>query len=110
MSKYANADAQRIRGSGGSVRITIPSGLTGQGNGGTSLPCIGCWVSPASGNTGITKMNIDTAASATLGIELSDADNGSGPIWVPIDDVASLYFYSATSGNFIDITYLLGGS
>jgi hypothetical protein len=96
-----------IRGTGGSVRVTISSNV-GQGNGGTSLPCAGCYVSPASGNTGVIKMNIDVAASATLGIELGDADTGSGPLWIPIDDVASLYFYGASDNDVIDITYFYG--
>ena len=110
MGVYTNADAQRIRGGGGSIRVTIVDYL-GQGNGGTSLPCIGCWISPASGNSGLTKMNIGIAASASLGIELADADTGGGPLWVPIDDVAKLYFYNSDEDDdVIDITYLVGGS
>jgi len=104
---YSNAK-QRIRSGGGSVRVTIASNV-GRGNGGTSLLCAGCWVSPASGNSGTTKMNIGAAASASSGIELSDADTGGGPLWVPIDDVAKLYFYSSDSDDdVIDITYLKG--
>lgn len=106
MSDYAGS-LYRIRGTGGSVTVAIASNV-GRGNGGTSLPCAGCYVSPRSGNTGVIKMNIDAAASATLGIELGDADTGSGPLWVPIDDVASLYFYGATDGDDVDITYLKG--
>jgi len=108
MSKYANrlSAPVRLATGGGSVTVAIASNV-GQGNAGTSLPCRGCWVSPRSGNTGVIKMNIDAAASATLGIELGDADTGSGPLWVPIDDVASLYFYGATDGDDIDITYLI---
>ena len=106
MSKYLNTDASRICGNGGSVRVTIASNV-GRGNDGTSLPCKGCWVSPASGNTGITKMTIAAVASSVLGIEISDVDVGGGPLWVPIDDVSTLYFYGATNGNFVDITYLL---
>jgi len=96
----------RICPTGGSVRVTIASNV-GQGNGGTSLPCKGCWVSPASANTGTTKMNIGAAASASLGIQLSDSDNGSGPLFVPISDVAQLYFYG-TNSDVVDITYLKG--
>lgn len=106
MSDYAGS-LQRIRGTGGSVAVAIASNV-GQGNGGTSLPCAGCYVSPRSANTGVIKMNIDAAASATLGIELSDADTGNGPLWVPIDDVASLYFYGGTDGDDVDITYFKG--
>lgn len=102
---YTNSDAQRIRGSGGSVRVTMSSNV-GQGNGGTSLPCAGCWISCPSGNTAPTKFNIDAAASATLGVEIPEQE----PIWIPIDDVASLYFYTGGATDVVDITYLKGGS
>lgn len=105
MSDYAGS-LQRIRGTGGSVAVAIASNA-GQGNGGTSLPCAGCYVVPRAANSGIIKMNIDVAASATLGIELPDPDNG-GATWVPIDDVASLYFYGGTDGDDVDITYFKG--
>ena len=105
MSVYANSDAQRIRSSGGSVRVTMSSNV-GQGNGGTRLPCLGCWVSAPSTNTAPTKFNIDAAASATLGVEIPEQE----PIWVPIDDVASLYFYTGGATDVVDITYLLGGA
>jgi hypothetical protein len=108
-SKYDNHSSVRCARTGGSITVAIPgTPFQVQANGGTSLPCRGCWVSPRSGNTGITKMNIGAAASATLGIELSDADNGSGPLWVNISDVSQLYFYGATEGNDVDITYLVG--
>lgn len=105
MSNYAGSK-ERIREGGGSVTVAISASNVGQGNGGTSLPCAGCWVSPRSGNTGVIKMNIGAAAAVALGIELADADTGGGPLWVPIDDVAKLYFYGATAGDDIDITYL----
>jgi hypothetical protein len=95
---------EKIRSHGGSITVAIPFQV--QANAGVSLPCAGCWVSARSGNTGITKMNIDANASATLGIELCDADNGT-PLFVPIDDVSKLYFYGPTAGDDIDITYLL---
>jgi len=107
MSKYANANINHVSQSGGSVRVTLDVSGLGQGNGGTALAAKGCWISPASGNSGVTKMNISAAASASLGIELSDADTGGGPLFVPIDDVSKLYFYGTASDN-IDITYLRG--
>lgn len=103
MSNYAGS-LYRIRGTGGAVRVTIAA-TVGQGNGGTSLPCAGCFVSIPAANTGPVRMNIDTAASATVGIEVPEA---SSPFFVPIDDVSSLYFYSATNGDVIDILYIKG--
>jgi hypothetical protein len=97
---------QRIRSGGGSVIVTITSNV-GQGNGGTSLPCAGCWVSAELANTGHINMNIGVAATDALGIELAEADAG-GPLWVPIDDVSKLYFYGASDNDVIHITYLAG--
>lgn len=98
---YAGAD-MNIRGAGGAVRVTIAA-TVGQGNGGTSLPCAGCFVSCPAANTGPVRMNIDTAASATLGIEMPEA---SSPFFVPIDDIAKLFFFG-TNADVIDILYLL---
>lgn len=96
----------RIRPNGGSVKVTIASNV-GQGNGGTTLKCAGCWVSSAAANTGPVKMNIASAANANLGIELPKSD-AANPLWVPISDVSKLYFYSGTDGDIVDITYLKG--
>ena len=105
MGIYAGSH-QRIRSTGGSVRVTIASNV-GQGNGGTSLPCAGCYVSCPTANTGPVRMNIGAAASATVGIEIGEAGLMGVP-WLPIDDVANLYFYSGTDGDVIDILYFKG--
>jgi len=116
-SKYDGRKATCLARTGGSVRVTCVTNV-GQGNDGTGLPCKGCWVSPAIGNTEVVKMNIGIAASATLGIDLQRqyiydgtteaSSSASIPLWVPIADVAQLYFYSADANAIIDITYLLG--
>lgn len=116
MSSYAGKP-YLIRGTGGSVRVTCSSNV-GQGNGGTSLPCAGCFVQPVVANTEVVKMNIDVAASATLGVDLQRQHINDGtdeygaaaaqPLWVPIDDVASLFFYSSDADAIIDITYFKG--
>ena len=105
-SKYDGC-AEKICPTGGSV--TVPIALTvGQGNAGVALPCKGCWVVVRSAATGPVHMNIGAAASATLGIELSEGQGSGGPLWIPISDVSQLYFYSGTPGDDIDITYLVG--
>jgi len=113
-TSYANA-LMRIKSSGGSVRVTCSTNV-GQGNDGTSLKCHGCWVQPVIGNTDVVKMNIDIAASATLGVDLArshinEAADSYGvataqPMWVPIDNVNKLYFYSVDADAVIDILYL----
>lgn len=117
MTKYANTRSGTIASSGGSVRVTCSSNV-GQGNGGTSLPCKGCFVQPAIANTEVVKMNIGAAASATLGVDLQRPHINDGtdeygasaaqPLFVPVDDVSLLYFYSADADAIIDITYLRG--
>lgn len=102
-TNYLGAFYTRIRHGGGSVRVTMASNV-GQGNGGTSLPCAGCWISCPSGNTAPTKFNIGAAASATLGVEIPEQT----PVWVPIDDVSQLYFYTGGASDVVDITYLKG--
>lgn len=117
MNKYSNTRANTIADGGGSVRVTCASNV-GQGNGGTELPCKGCWVQPAIANTEVVKMNIEAAASAVLGVDLQRQHinvvanecraAASIPLFVPINDVAKLYFYSADANAIIDITYLKG--
>lgn len=117
MSTKYDGKQLRICPTGGSVRVTC-SGDVGQGNGGTSLPCKGCFVQAAVANTEVVKMNFGAAASATLGVDLgrpyiyTDTNEASAatcqPLWVPISDVAELYFYSADTDAIIDITYLVG--
>lgn len=103
MSTYANA-LHRIRSGGGSVKVTIASNV-GQGNAGTELKCAGCYVAAANGNTGHINMNIGAAATDELGIEIPEAEAGT-PLFVSIDDVSKLYFYGATNGDIVHITYL----
>ncbi len=109
---------QRIRAGGGSLRITLSSGISHAdgANEGTSLPCAGCWVQAVIGNTAVVKMNIEAAASAILGVDLARQSildgtteasaAASQPMWVPIDDVNKLYFFSSLATAVIDITYL----
>ena len=117
VNKYSNTRGDTIAAGGGSVRVTCATNV-GQGNGGTALPCKGCWVQPAIANTEVVKMNIEAAATAILGIDLQRQHINDGtdeygaaaakPLFVPIDDVAKLYFYSADADAIVDITYLKG--
>lgn len=100
-----NHSTTLVISTGGAVTVAIASNV-GRGNGGTSLPCKGCLVVAQAGNTAVVKMNIGIAASASLGIEVPQSDQG-GATFVPIDDVAKLYFYGGTNGDDIDILYFL---
>lgn len=107
---YTNADGSLIRGGGGNVRVTLSSGV-GQGNGGTSLICAGCHVQAMLGNDEQVYMAIGAAASADNGIGLGytgeDAQSLQ-PLWVPIDDVSKLYFYSEDQDAKVNIQYYAG--
>jgi hypothetical protein len=72
-------------------------------------------VQAAAANTEIVKMNIGVAASANLGVELgrpfisgTTAAGACQPMYIPVDDVSNLYFYSADADAVIDILYLKG--
>jgi len=114
MTIYANTSAGTIASSGGSVRVILGTTTDNRGNGGTSLPCKGCFVQAADSNTDVVKMNIDAAATDDLGVDLSRTSidsnqaTSSPPLFVPIDDVAKLYFYSGDGDGFVDILWLAG--
>lgn len=107
--------ANRICTSGGAVRVTLGTTTDDRGNGGTSLPCKGCWVQASDASTDVVRMNIGAAADDDTGIDLgrpyisgTTASGACQPMWVPIDDVAKLYFYSGDTTADIDILYLKG--
>ncbi len=105
-TKYDNTDSTRCAGSGGVTLALLAGDGTGQGNDGVSLPCRGCWVQRREGGNTI-RMNIGEAATADLGVELGDPEAGAMPLWVPISDIAQLYFYGGAT-DIVDIIYLLG--
>lgn len=106
MSKYDGTSSTHIARSGGATIALLGASGTGQGNAGTSIACKGCWVQSRAGNN-MVKFSVGTAASVVNGVELLNEEAGGNPLWVPISDVAQLYFYG-TTGNIIDIVYLLG--
>ena len=105
-TKYDNCDWKRCARTGGVTIATIGPSGTGQGNAGVSIPCRGCWIQSRDANAAV-KMSIGTAATAVLGVTIAEPGVGAQPLWIPIADIAQLYFYG-TIGSVIDITYLLG--
>lgn len=106
MSKYSGARLA-ICPTGGSVTVVIADGV-GQGSAGVSLPCKGCLVMVRETSTGPVHMNIGAPASDVLGIQIPKSTGSGSAFFVPISDVAQLYFYSGTDGDDIDITYFVG--
>ena len=106
MSKY-NGARLVICPTGGCVTVEI-AGNVGQGNAGVSLPCKGCLVIARVANTGPVHMNVGAPASNILGIQIPESAGAGSPFFVPISDVAQLYFYSGNNGDDIDIMYFVG--
>jgi len=106
-TKYNNADWSRCARIGGNTLALMGADGNGIGNGGVSLPCRGCWVQARMGQGVVIKMNIGSNATADLGVQLGDVLFGAQPLWVPISDVAQLYFFGAVN-DIVDIMYLLG--
>ena len=108
-TKYNNCEWERCARTGGVTLALMAANGKGQGNGGTTLFCRGCWVQHRLPKiyTVPVKMSIGQEANAVFGVELSISVLGAQPLWVPISDVAQLYFYG-TEGNIVDIIYLLG--
>lgn len=104
-TKYDNTDWFRIARTGGATTAVIVAGGVGQGNAGVSLPCRGCWVQSRIVDAG----NIWLGASDGVGIGpfLPGVLEGSQPMWIPISDVAQLFFEGGV-GMVVDIVYLLG--
>ena len=105
-TKYDNKRWYRCARTGGVVAVVLSATGYGQGNDGTALPCRGCWVQNRYGNN-VVKMSIGMAATAVFGVELATPEVGAQALWVPVSDVAQLYFYG-TRADAIDIIYLLG--
>lgn len=106
MSIYHNTQLDRVPTSGGSVRVAIASNA-GQGNGGTSLPCKEVWIIGDSGNSGTIRVKIGEACTATTGIPVPEFGTDHWILRLPIDDVASLYFYGSNNTDNVDILYRL---
>jgi hypothetical protein len=105
-TKYDNMRWLRCARTGGVDVVTLSLAGEGQGNDGVSIAVRGCWVQNRKNNSTV-KMSIGTPATAVYGVELAMPDVGAQPLWVPISDLAQLYFYGFR-GDKIDIIYLLG--
>lgn len=107
ITRYTGAETGRVFPVMNHVRVTLASGL-GQGNGGTSEPCGGCWIQPVTGNSAAVRVAVGEAASATVGIDLPFVSNAVAerPFFLPIDDVSKLYFYSSDTDAVVDILYV----
>lgn len=103
INKYTNTQTNRVAGGGGSIRLTIASNAARQT---TSTPIRKAYIQCAAGNTGIVKVNVYAAASATLGLQVPEVvDDGAGPLVLEVDDLNALYFYGATNDDTVDILY-----
>ena len=102
-TKYDNTDWFRLARTGGVLSVTLGAGGVGRGNDGVSLPCRGCFVQIR----GDADVWIDDIDGAGLGPFIPGAAVGHQPMWIPISDVAQLYF-GGSNRDIVDIIYLLG--
>lgn len=103
-TKYDNANWFRCARTGGATTAVIVAGGNGQGNAGVSLPCRGCWVQTRSDSGGVW---LASPPFDGIGPFIPGVSEGSQPMWIPISDVAQLFF-SGFAGEIVDIVYLLG--
>jgi hypothetical protein len=114
MGKYLNTETNRVCGSGGSNRVTIPASpyqiRCGTGTGGaTSVPCKRAILSCPSGSSNV-KVTIGTACTATTGIKVPEQglanENTMYTPWIPIEDLNLLYVIGEAENDVVDIFYI----
>lgn len=104
-TKYDNTNWYRLARTGGACIATIGADALGQGNAGVSIPCRGCWAQVRAVDfegAWVTKEPAFGAGPIIVGTL-----EGGQPMWIPISDVAELWF-GGSQGMIIDIVYLLG--
>lgn len=104
-TKYDNTNWFRLCSTGGVTIATIDATGLGQGNAGVSIPCKGCWVQNRAGD--FQGVWITTEALPGTGPIIVGAREGAQPVWIPVSDVAELWF-GGTRGQVVDIVYLVG--
>lgn len=102
---YSNSSLNAVPMSGGSVRVTLSSGI-GRGNAGVSLPCKRCLIVVDATASETVRVNVGSACTATTGIPIPEFGTNQFVFEIPIDDISKLYFYSADADAIIDIMYL----
>jgi len=113
-TKYDNTDCFRLSRTGGAVVVsftfdTVNLWYYGQGNGGVSLPCKGCWVAVRDTNPDDIYMSTAPDVTPIISPYIPKPVLGVQPLWVPISDVAQLSFCNVGGDdNWVDIVYLLG--
>jgi hypothetical protein len=103
---YANTDSHLVSSGGGRVTVAVGAGATGQGNGGTSLPCKVVYINALSNNAVNCAINASTNVSTAVMVPtISLASAGDiGSLEIPIDDVSKLWFYASAAAS-VNITY-----
>ena len=110
----AHVDLTKNSDQVGSVRVTIPAGLTYQcGDGtteGATRPCLECWILALDANNGAIRVTLGSACTATTGQEIpkgvDHAQHGSSQaLRMPVRNLNLLYFYGGTAADIVDILW-----
>lgn len=102
-TKYDNTNWFRLSRTGGAALAILDANGIGNGNGGVSLPCKGCFVQPRFRDP----VFITIEGPGAIGPYLPGAAYGQQPMYIQISDVAQLFF-RGNAGAIVDIVYLLG--
>lgn len=105
-TKYDNADWSKCARTYKTTIVVIDDDNVAQGNMGVSLPCKGCYVQMREVDPTIL-LSIGTPAADGVGVQLGLSDGRATPLWVPVSDVAQLYFYGEPF-DIVDIMYFIG--
>ena len=103
MTKYDNCDWSRLARTGGVSRAVIGADGQGQGNGGVSIPCRGCFIQSREKEA----CWLTEEGGMGAGPFLPGPNSGCQPIWLSIANVAEIWIGGAP-GETVDIVYLLG--
>ena len=97
--KYSNQRTDVTIGDGDASRVTIAATV----GVGVDYPCRGAFVQATVGNTDPVRMNINTAATTNLGIQVPEIQAGvDGTLFLWIDNINKLFFFG-TNDDTVDI-------
>ena len=102
-NKYSDTNSNIVGGDGGPVRLTIAATVAQ----GTDVPCRKAFIQATVANTGLVRISIGVAATASLGVQLPEAEeaNNGGMMELNIDNLNKLFFFGSNDDT-VDILYV----
>lgn len=99
MSKFINADLNRVNRGGGSQRVQLPGGTTVTA---PSQACKFCRIQVVAANDEVVRVRIDSTCSLITGVEIP-----GNPVLTPytLSNLNQLNFFSTDTDAYIDIEW-----